>query len=181
MGRSGSFSVSRSKEAAAAAWSRTCGSGKSASRPVKSTGGARSGFTPEACTRSCVCGSVGQHPISAPAAPQLWFIAAQQAFCSGVRSSVTHSAHAPPVMAITRLSTTSGRKAVRMPFQPLWASHADLSNWKGRLQVDRELTHSQLDGMCETIVRAQVNQILDMRHMMCKRFGVCDFQPTDPQ
>ena len=48
-------------------------------------------------------------------------------------------------------------------------------------QVDRELTHSQLDGMCETIVRAQVNQILDMRHMMCKRFGVCDFQPTDTQ
>ena len=43
--------------------------------------------------------------------------------------------------------------------------------------ANRDFTHSALEGMCETIVRAQVNQILDIApHARAKRFGVCDFQ-----
>ena len=49
------------------------------------------------------------------------------------------------------------------------------------LPGDSRTAHSQLEGMWETIVRAQVNQIIDMRQMLCKRFGLCDFQSIDPQ
>lgn len=46
-------------------------------------------------------------------------------------------------------------------------------------QVNRELTHDELDRYCRGIVHAQISAIQDMRELLCKRFGFCDFQPSE--
>lgn len=43
-------------------------------------------------------------------------------------------------------------------------------------QVNRELSHDELDRYCRGIVHAQISEITDMRQMLCKEFSVCDFQ-----
>lgn len=43
-------------------------------------------------------------------------------------------------------------------------------------QVNRELTHDELDRDCRGIVHAQANEITEMRSMLCKEFSVCDLQ-----
>jgi uncharacterized protein (DUF305 family) len=48
-------------------------------------------------------------------------------------------------------------------------------------QVHRELEHDKLDRYCRGIVHAQVNEITEMRMMLCKEFSVCDYQPSQGQ
>jgi uncharacterized protein (DUF305 family) len=43
-------------------------------------------------------------------------------------------------------------------------------------QVNRELEHDDLDRYCRGIVHAQINEITEMRKMLCKEFNVCDLQ-----
>lgn len=45
-------------------------------------------------------------------------------------------------------------------------------------QVKRDINHDQLERYCSNIVHSQTNQINDMREMLCKKFGICDFLPT---
>jgi hypothetical protein len=45
-------------------------------------------------------------------------------------------------------------------------------------QVESELTHDQLIRYCSGIVHSQINDIQDMRHMLCDEFSICDYQPT---
>ena len=45
-------------------------------------------------------------------------------------------------------------------------------------QVNRELAHDDLDRYCRGIVHAQINEITEMRKMLCKEFGTCDVQLT---
>ena len=45
-------------------------------------------------------------------------------------------------------------------------------------QVHRELEHDKLDRYCRGIVHAQVNEITEMRMMLCREFAVCDYQPS---
>jgi uncharacterized protein (DUF305 family) len=44
-------------------------------------------------------------------------------------------------------------------------------------QVASEITHDQLHRYCSGIVHSQINDIQDMREMLCKQFSVCDYQP----
>jgi uncharacterized protein (DUF305 family) len=46
-----------------------------------------------------------------------------------------------------------------------------------RCQVGRELEHHELGRYCEGIVHAQINDISDMRDMLCRDFSICDYQP----
>lgn len=46
-----------------------------------------------------------------------------------------------------------------------------------RCQVARELEHHMLERYCEGIVRSQINDISDMREMLCRDFSICDYQP----
>lgn len=48
-------------------------------------------------------------------------------------------------------------------------------------QVHRELEHDKLDRYCRGIVHAQVNEITDMRMMLCREFSLCDYQPSQGQ
>lgn len=43
-------------------------------------------------------------------------------------------------------------------------------------QVNRELEHDELDRYCRGIVHMQVNEITDMRELLCREFSVCDLQ-----
>lgn len=45
-------------------------------------------------------------------------------------------------------------------------------------QVQRELSHDKLDRYCRGIVHAQVSEITEMRMMLCREFGICDYQPS---
>lgn len=47
-----------------------------------------------------------------------------------------------------------------------------------RCQVAREITHETLQRYCSGIVHAQINDISDMREMLCRDFSICDYQPT---
>ena len=44
-------------------------------------------------------------------------------------------------------------------------------------QVASEITHAQLHRYCSGIVHSQINDIDDMREMLCKQFSICDYQP----
>lgn len=46
-----------------------------------------------------------------------------------------------------------------------------------RCQVAREIEHHMLERYCEGIVRSQINDISDMREMLCRDFSICDYQP----
>lgn len=43
--------------------------------------------------------------------------------------------------------------------------------------VGRELEHDELRRYCSGIVNAQLNEIDEMRHLLCSEFAVCDWQP----
>ena len=44
-------------------------------------------------------------------------------------------------------------------------------------QVSSELKHHMLQRYCAAIVHSQINDISDMREMLCRDFSVCDYQP----
>jgi len=44
-------------------------------------------------------------------------------------------------------------------------------------QVSIDLEHHMLQRYCSGIVHAQINDISDMREMLCRDFSVCDYQP----
>jgi uncharacterized protein (DUF305 family) len=48
-------------------------------------------------------------------------------------------------------------------------------------QLNRELEHDKLDRYCRGIVHAQVNEITDMRRLLCREFSICDSQPSEGQ
>ena len=43
--------------------------------------------------------------------------------------------------------------------------------------VGSDLAHDELKRFCRTIVESQMNAIEDMRHMLCRMFGYCDYVP----
>lgn len=43
-------------------------------------------------------------------------------------------------------------------------------------QVNREIEHDDLDRYCRGIVHAQINEITEMRKLLCQEFSVCDLQ-----
>ena len=78
-------------------------------------------------------------------------------------------------------STPLGSEFDRAFLQVFSAHHYGIAKASLDCQFNRELTHVKLEHMCENIVRTQVNQAIDMREMLCRRFGICDFQPTEAQ
>lgn len=46
-----------------------------------------------------------------------------------------------------------------------------------RCQVASDLEHHMLQRYCEGIVHSQINDISDMREMLCRDFSICDYQP----
>lgn len=45
-------------------------------------------------------------------------------------------------------------------------------------QAASDVAHTSLHRYCAGIVHAQLNDIADMREMLCKRFQICDYQPV---
>jgi len=50
------------------------------------------------------------------------------------------------------------------------------------VSADISHLHASLEGYCRNIVNSQISDIDTMRHLLCHRFHICDYQPlTDPQ
>ena len=47
-----------------------------------------------------------------------------------------------------------------------------------RCQVASDVAHEELHRYCSGIVHSQINDIEDMREMLCRHFSICDYQPT---
>jgi uncharacterized protein (DUF305 family) len=45
--------------------------------------------------------------------------------------------------------------------------------------TSRELKHHDLENYCRGILDSQIRQIDDMRHSLCKLYGICDYQPLE--
>lgn len=43
--------------------------------------------------------------------------------------------------------------------------------------VGSDLAHDELKRYCRNIIETQMNGIEDMRHMLCRMFGICDYLP----
>jgi hypothetical protein len=46
--------------------------------------------------------------------------------------------------------------------------------------VSCELRHDDLERCCNGIVHMQTNEITEMRKLLCREFGICDFTPAAP-
>ena len=50
------------------------------------------------------------------------------------------------------------------------------------VSADLNHLHASLERYCRNIVNSQISDIDEMRHLLCNRFHICDYQPlTDPQ
>lgn len=50
------------------------------------------------------------------------------------------------------------------------------------VSADLNHLHASLERYCQNIVNSQTSDIDEMRHILCSRFHICDYQPlTDPQ
>ncbi len=50
------------------------------------------------------------------------------------------------------------------------------------VSADLNHLHASLERYCRNIVNSQLSDIDEMRHLLCNRFHICDYQPlTDPQ
>lgn len=92
---------------------------------------------------------------------------------------VTHEPQLPAMAQtdIERLSAVSGEAFDRL-FLEIFPQHHYLAATSSlNCLVGRELRHDDLRRYCQGIVDAQVGDIDEMRHLACRRFGVCDSQP----
>ena len=75
--------------------------------------------------------------------------------------------------------TPAGREFDRVFLQSLSRHHYQALHPSLDCQIGRELTHDDLDRYCSGIVHSQVNDITDMRKLLCREFGICDFLPFE--
>ena len=75
--------------------------------------------------------------------------------------------HSPPGMAFDHL------------FMEVFSRHHYTAlEPSSRCQVASDPAHVQLHRYCSGIVHSQINDIQDMREMLCKDFSICDYQPV---
>jgi uncharacterized protein (DUF305 family) len=43
--------------------------------------------------------------------------------------------------------------------------------------VGSELGHKELERLCRNVVSSQLSDIDEMRHLLCDKYHICDFQP----
>ena len=70
-----------------------------------------------------------------------------------------------------------GREFDRVFLQAFSRHHYEALHPSLDCQVSREPRHDDLERYCGGIVHMQVNEITDMRKLLCREFGICDFIP----
>jgi uncharacterized protein (DUF305 family) len=94
--------------------------------------------------------------------------------------------HAPRVRPSARLliaileKTPAGRPFDRTFLQVFSRHHYQALEPSVDCLVSRELRHDDLERYCNGIVHMQTNEITDMRKLLCREFGICDFTPAAP-
>jgi uncharacterized protein (DUF305 family) len=91
--------------------------------------------------------------------------------------------HQPRVRGVSRRqielleSASPGRPFDQMFLMVFSRHHYIAATRSVECLAGRELGHHELRNYCDTIVQAQLNQIDDMRHLLCREFSICDYQP----
>ncbi len=77
-------------------------------------------------------------------------------------------------------TTPAGADFDRVFLQAFSRHHYQASRRSLDCLVGHELSHDALERYCNGIVHAQVSQIDEMRELLCREFGFCDFFPFEP-
>jgi len=79
---------------------------------------------------------------------------------------------------IELLETAAPGRAFDQMFLTVFPRHHFLATTRStECLAGRELRHDDLRRYCDSIVRVQLNEIDDMRHLLCRNFAICDYQP----
>ena len=82
--------------------------------------------------------------------------------------------------AIERLEKTEAGKAFDVEFMEIFSRHHFMIvQASTACLVASELRHHELRRLCRGFVENQVNDIDEMRHLLCEHYGICDYQPLE--
>jgi uncharacterized protein (DUF305 family) len=84
------------------------------------------------------------------------------------------------VEAITHLEEADAGKAFDIEFMEIFSRHHFMIvQASTACLVASELRHHELRRLCRGFIENQVNDIDEMRHLLCERYGICDYQPLE--
>ena len=84
------------------------------------------------------------------------------------------------VEAIERLEGTEAGKAFDVEFMEIFSRHHFMIVQAATAcLVASELRHHALRRLCRGFLENQVNDIDEMRHLLCEPYGICDYQPLE--
>jgi uncharacterized protein (DUF305 family) len=84
------------------------------------------------------------------------------------------------VEAIEHLEGTEAGKAFDIEFMEIFSRHHFMIvQASTACLVASELRHHELRRLCRGFLENQVNDIDEMRHLLCERYGICDYQPLE--
>jgi uncharacterized protein (DUF305 family) len=82
--------------------------------------------------------------------------------------------------AIERLEGTEAGKAFDIEFMQIFSRHHFMIvQASTACLVASELRHHALRRLCRGFLENQVNDIDEMRHLLCEPYGICDYQPLE--
>jgi uncharacterized protein (DUF305 family) len=84
------------------------------------------------------------------------------------------------VEAITHLEEADAGKAFDVEFMEMFSRHHFMIiQASAECLVASELRHHELRRLCRGFIENQVNDIDEMRHLLCEKYGICDYQPLE--
>jgi uncharacterized protein (DUF305 family) len=82
--------------------------------------------------------------------------------------------------AIEHLEKTEAGKAFDVEFMEIFSRHHFMIvQASTACLVASELRHYELRRLCRGFIENQVNDIDEMRHLLCEHYGICDYQPLE--
>jgi uncharacterized protein (DUF305 family) len=80
--------------------------------------------------------------------------------------------------AIASLEDAQAGRTFDIEFMKIFSQHHyDATIRSVQCLVGSELTHKDLERYCRGIVNVQLQDIDEMRHLLCNAYGICDYQP----
>lgn len=84
------------------------------------------------------------------------------------------------VEAIERLEETKAGKSFDIEFMEIFNRHHFIIIQASTVcLVASEVRHHELRRLCRGFLENQVNDIDEMRHLLCERYSICDYQPLE--
>jgi uncharacterized protein (DUF305 family) len=82
--------------------------------------------------------------------------------------------------AIAVLEGAQAGRAFDIEFMEVFSRHHFMAVQRSaECLVAAELRHKDLERYCRGIINSQLNDIDEMRHLLCDTYGICDYQPLE--